>query len=168
MWLLVKSPTLCGSPTLISKVGFAACSTDMLGCVCRLSPSVSAGGCTGGGPRKLPPSSSTTFPAKPAPPVICEKVDSGCAPRAASDSFWGGAGASSVGVMAVSGVASPSGPRGSTVSSTASSLVACALTLRVPRGPRRPGVRTSGVLADSAAGVGAARSRTVVSEGLIC
>lgn len=54
------------------------------------------------------------------------------------------------------------------VSSTASSLVACALILRVPRGPRRPGVRTSGVLADSAAGAGAARSQTVVSEGLIC
>ena len=61
--------------------------------------------------------------------------------RPANASFWGGVGACSVAVGLVSLALSPSGPRGSTVSSTASSLVACALILRVPRGPRRAGDR---------------------------
>jgi hypothetical protein len=35
VWLLVRSPTLCGSPTVMSNLGFAACSSETLGCVCR-------------------------------------------------------------------------------------------------------------------------------------
>jgi hypothetical protein len=159
MWLLVRSPTLCGSPTLISNVGFAACSMLTLGCVWRFGPSASEGGCTGGGPRNPAPSSSKLPDStKPVPPNAGGKVVGGGGLRPAMVSFWGGAGASSVGVALVSDGASPSGPRGSTVSSTASRRVACALILRVPRGPRRPGVRTSPPLIDDAAWAGAARS----------
>jgi hypothetical protein len=53
--------------------------------------------------------------------------------RDVRDSFCGGRGASS----AKEG--SPSGPKGSVESSTASNLVACALTLRAARGLRRAG-----------------------------
>jgi hypothetical protein len=43
MWLLVMSPTLCGSPTVISKLGLAACSILTLGCVCRRKISTPVG-----------------------------------------------------------------------------------------------------------------------------
>lgn len=45
---LVKSPTLCGSPTVMSKEGFAACSMLMLGVVSRRT-SAACEGCIGGG-----------------------------------------------------------------------------------------------------------------------
>lgn len=48
MWLLVRSPTLCGSPTVIWKLGFAACSTLTLGCV-ELRIGLGCAGWTGGG-----------------------------------------------------------------------------------------------------------------------
>jgi hypothetical protein len=69
-----------------------------------------------------------------------------------------------VGVGEASAGASPNGPRGSTESSTDSSFVACALILRVPRGPRRPGVRTAGELF-VAAGCAAAAGWSALSEG---
>lgn len=122
----------------------------MLGCVCLCGPSACTGGCTGGGPRKTALSSSTLpESAVPTPPDAWEGEESGRAPRPANGSFWGGAGASSVGVGVASAGASPNGPRGSTESSTDSSLVACALILRVPRGPLLPGTRTAGELSDA-------------------
>jgi len=146
----------------MSNVGFAACSILTLGCVWRLGPSTSEGGCTGGGPRK-PVASPSRLPdsTRPVPPNAGGKVVGGGGLR---DSFWGGAGASSVGVALASAGASPSGPRGSTVSSTASSRVACALILRLPRGPRRPGVRTSPPLMDDVGWAGAARSGGLVRD----
>jgi hypothetical protein len=50
---LVRSPTLCGSPTLMLKLGLAACSTLTLGWVCRWGTSFAVGWTGGGtlGPR---------------------------------------------------------------------------------------------------------------------
>lgn len=90
--------------------------------------------------------------------------ESGRAPRPTNGSFWGGAGASSAGVGVGSTGASPNGPRGSTESSTDSSLVACALILRVPRGTRLPGARTAGELSDAGA-CAAAKWSIALSEG---
>ena len=141
MWLLVKSPTLCGSPTTISKVGLAASSILTLGCDCLLAPSASTGGCTGGGPLNPAPSSSRlTESIIPGRLDACDLDDVGRTLRAAADSFRGGSGASSLNRGLLSAAPPPpSGPSGSTSSPTASNFVACAFTLRVPRGPRRAG-----------------------------
>lgn len=129
MWLFVRSPTLCGSPTVISKEGLAACSTLMLGCPCLRAPSMPGGSCTGGGPRAFDvdmPSSSTS---DRGPPLRCW-----AAARTGIDcSLTGGMGpGSGVGAM------SPSGPNGPVASSRASSLVGCSSTRRGVRGVRGP------------------------------
>lgn len=115
---------------MIWNVGLAACSTLILGCVCLLGASA-GGGCTGGGfcPRggssvKLTESIMLTG--------VLEGWDTAEAGRTPGPgSFDGGSGASSAAEL------SPKGPSGSVESSTASSLVTCALTLRGPLGPRR-------------------------------
>lgn len=152
---------MCGSPTVISKVGFAAFSTLILGSDCRFAPSASLGGCTGGGPRNPAPSSSRfTESAKPVPADAWEADDVGRTLRP-ENSFCGGAGACSRGLVSA---LSPSGPRGSNESSTASNFVACALILRVPRGPRRTGERGALGLACCVGWSGAGRCRHQVRK----
>ena len=111
----------------------------MLGWDCRFDPSTSLGGCTGGGPLNPAPSSSKfTESDNVAPADTWDADDVGRTLRPEKASFWGGVGACSLGLPSA---LSPSGPSGSNESSTASSFVACALILRVPRGPRRTGER---------------------------
>ena len=102
--------------------------------------SVSAGGCTGGGPLIPAPSSSKfTESIIPARLDACDVDDAGRTLRAANDSFCGGSGAWSSGdsgLLLSPVVVSPNGPNGSISSPTVSSFVACALILRAPRGFR--------------------------------
>src|SRR3954464_11484230 len=103
MWLLVMSPTLCGSPTVISKEGFAACSILMLGCVCR-GKGPPAGGCTGGGPfcRTGSPLSEVQLVESrlALPKEAWEADDDGRTFRFCMSSFRGGVGACSAAAVA--------------------------------------------------------------------
>ena len=119
----MRSPTLCGSPTVIWNVGLAACSTLTLGCVC-LCGALLLGGCTGGGilgpDVRMSSSSSSRFTES----IILRIEDVEAAVvgreiRAEASSFCGGAGGSS---GCDGGVGAPNGPKGS---STASSRVGC-------------------------------------------
>lgn len=126
MWLLAAFPTVCGSPTVIEKVGFAACSTDMDGC-CDLILLSNCGGRTGGG--CLAP--------------LCEWVTSssdvvetfvfavcGLERVLEASSFTGG-----VGAAGSSTGSAPSGPSGPIESSRLSRVVDC-VRLTCRRGPR--------------------------------
>ena len=132
---------------MISKVGFAACSILILGCVClRELSAPAAGGCTIGGYLALDPAESTESPKSTESIILLlirESEGEGVcrALRVGSDcSFEGGAGGGSDDM----GASSPSGPRGPRESSMASNLVGWASTRRGVRGvlgPRPTGER---------------------------
>lgn len=117
---------MCGSPTVMLNVGFAACSTLTLGCVCLRGPSL-LGGCTGGGIRgpDVGRSSSSRFTES----IMlrredCEVAVVGRGDRTEGCSFCGGAGGSSACEEAA--MPSPKGPSGPRESSTAWRRVGCA------------------------------------------
>lgn len=131
----------------MSKVGFAACSTLTLGCVCLAPPG--PGACTGGGPLDLIDKASSFSP--------CETGFAGAPPDTclAPCSFRGGVGACSVGAAAgvVADSVAPSGPRGSAESSTGCNIVDWAMTFRA--GGFRP-----------VEGLDGAEEEAVLAEGL--
>ncbi len=145
MWLLVRSPTLCGSPTVITKFGLAACSTTDA----RLDRAPHGARLSGLHRRRL------SRPSRPIEALFLIVVNSmrvrragaGAVPRRGvtrvvrigSCSLTGGTGGVSEVRMPGSpaaGAAAPRGPNGS--SSTAVSCVGCA-TRR--RGVIRAGLR---------------------------
>lgn len=136
---LVRSPTLCGSPTDMWKLGFAACSTLTLGCVWRWGALLVAGWTGGGtlGPDDTSASSSSSsrFTESIMPRMDDVEADGvGRGLRDAVGSFCGGAGGAS---GPEGGVGAPKGPKGS---STASRRVACPPYCLL-RGPRAAGER---------------------------
>lgn len=80
-------------------------------------------------PLRLGPSSKSGDSARPGPADVCDAEDTGRALRIGNDSFRGGVGACSGSEIEGKDL-SPRGPRGSAESSTDSSFVGCALTLR--------------------------------------
>lgn len=132
------------------KEGLAACSIDMLGCVCRDLPSFD-GGWTGGGKRGRPSDSIESVSSRLAPvmeeaPEVVEGLAS-CLVRDGS-SFTGGVGADG----SSNPVTAPNGPRGSSV--TDSNVVDCAIVLP----PYRLGARVDLTGAGFALEVGAGLS----------
>lgn len=123
VWLPVAPPTLCGSPTTMWNVGFAACSTGCDGWAGLCRPP-NCGGSTGGGMRGPPfselPSSSKSAPRLDAADAAVEGREPAAFRVLEANSFTGGVGAtgSSTGSM-------PSGPSGPMESSRVSSVVDC-------------------------------------------
>ena len=135
----MRSPTLCGSPTVISKLGLAACSILTLGCVGRLELSIPPGAiwpcCERLCFELIELLSSSLSSAE----SIVSLFAGGCdedverALRVGSVcSLDGGAGGNSVSERLAF---SPNGPSGPRESSMASKRVACAPTFRGVRGP---------------------------------
>lgn len=146
VWLLAAFPTVCGSPTVMEKVGFAACSTDIEGC-CGLVLSTNCGGRTGGGclaplGEEVPSSSASLL----LDPAVCGRdlvLD--------IDSFTGG-----VGAAGSSTGSAPSGPRGPAESSRLSRVVDwVSLTCRLgPRDLEGAGLAEMGDVLDDAGAAG--------------
>lgn len=122
VWELVRSPTLCGSPTKIWKVGLAACSTLMLGCVFLCVPSL-VGGCTGGGIRGPAEGNSSSSSSRFTESIMlriedCDVAVVGRETREEACSFCGGTGGSSACDEAAKlSVEAPRGPKGSSTTS---------------------------------------------------
>ena len=148
MWLVVKSPTLWGSPTVITKLGLAACSMLTLGWFCLLIFSVPPGsGCPCRwylcreftDDRSSSPASDESSVLRPI--GKCDgawrtlRIGSGC-------SFEGGIGGCSGSVTVE---LSPNGPKGLRESSTGSNRVAGNATFFAERGPLLVGVLGDGV-----------------------
>lgn len=137
---LVKSPTLCGSPTVISKDGFAACSTLTLGWVSLLT-GAPCESCTGGGIRA--PGSCVTSSIRSSDSTVFLVTSAGWFPnfepggwRRTTCSFCGGSGGRS---FVAAGALSPSGPKGPRESSTAWRRTGWWPARRGVRGCRTPG-----------------------------
>ena len=139
---------MCGSPTVMEKVGFDACSTDIDGCGCLVLLS-NCGGSTGGGClaplAEAEPSSSRSTDVD----VICcglERV-------LEANSFTGG-----VGAAGSSTGSAPSGPSGPVESSRLSRVVDW-VSLTCRRGPRDlEGAGLADMGEAAVVGVGAAAS----------
>lgn len=148
------SPTLCGSPTVMSNEGFAACSILMLGCICR-GGTPPTGDCTGGGPFCLTGRPLSLVRSGESrlllPKEAWEADEDGRTVRFCASSFRGGVGAcSEAGSAAAKGASPPRGPRGSLEPSTTSRRVGWAPILRagVFREPAVFGVDRGGSEAD--------------------
>ena len=131
----VAPPTLCGSPTVIWNIGFAASTTLTLGCTCLDGVSL-IGGCTGGGTLGLeilsPFSSSTSSSPLKVRTEACDVDAGGLDVRIGICCSVGLSTNVSSDCVAATKL-SPSGPRGPRESSTASNRVTCP--------PMRLGVR---------------------------